>query len=211
MDIAALRQHYEATPFDVATVDADPYVQFRQWYDEVLDAQYFEPYAMVLATVTDDGWPSARNVLLRGLSAAGFDFFTNYTSDKALELEHSARAALVFSWNMVHRQVRVVGAVERTSDADSDAYFASRPRGAQVSAWASDQSSVVPDRDTLVRQHAAIEDRYSGRDIPRPPFWGGYRVVPRVYEFWQGRDDRLHDRVRYTRTGAAWRIERLAP
>ena len=213
MDLSELRSQYEATRFDVADVDPDPYVQFRRWYDAVVDAGYIEPWAMVLATVGPDGWPSARNVLLRGLSAEGFDFYTNYTSDKARDLDDNRRATVVFSWNLVHRQVRVAGLASRVSDAESDAYFASRPRGAQVSAWASDQSEVVADRATLVRQHEEIYERFIDSDVPRPPWWGGYRIVPNLYEFWQGREDRLHDRVRYRRDDqdTHWIIERLAP
>jgi pyridoxamine 5'-phosphate oxidase len=221
VDLSALRAQYERTRFDVADVDRDPYVQFRQWYDAVVDAGYVEPWAMVLATVGPDGWPSARNVLLRGLSPQGFDFYTNYTSDKARDIENNGRATAVFSWNLVHRQVRIVGTVSRVSDEDSDAYFASRPRGAQISAWASDQSEVIADRATLVRQHEEIDERFVDSTVPRPPWWGGYRIVAHVYEFWQGREDRLHDRVRYTRDDEDagsderlqphWRIERLAP
>jgi pyridoxamine 5'-phosphate oxidase len=212
MDLSELRAKYERTRFDIADVDPDPYVQFRRWYDEVVEAGYVEPWAMVLATVGSDGWPSARNVLLRGLSPAGFDFYTNYTSDKARDIEDNGRATVVFSWNLVHRQVRIVGSASRVSDAESDAYFASRPPGAQISAWASDQSEVIADRATLVHQHEEIAERFVDTDVPRPPWWGGYRIAARLYEFWQGREDRLHDRLRYTLDDeGAWRIERLAP
>jgi pyridoxamine 5'-phosphate oxidase len=224
MDLSELRAQYERTRFDIADVDRDPYVQFRQWYDAVVDAGYVEPWAMVLATVGPDGWPSARNVLLRGLSPQGFDFYTNYTSDKARDIENNGRATAVFSWNLVHRQVRVVGIASRVPDEESDAYFAGRPRGAQISAWASDQSEVIADRAALVRQHQEIDERFVDSTVPRPPWWGGYRIVPHIYEFWQGREDRLHDRLRYTRddedaepegsderTTPHWRIDRLAP
>ena len=212
MDLSELRAKYERTRFDIADVDPDPYVQFRRWYDEVVEAGYVEPWAMVLATVGSDGWPSARNVLLRGLSPAGFDFYTNYTSDKARDIEDNGRATVVFSWNLVHRQVRIVGSAARVSDAESDAYFASRPLGAQISAWASDQSEVIADRATLVHQHEEIAERFVDTVVPRPPWWGGYRIAARLYEFWQGREDRLHDRLRYTLDDeGAWRIERLAP
>ncbi|TML08582.1 MAG: pyridoxamine 5'-phosphate oxidase [Actinobacteria bacterium] len=212
MDLSELRAKYERTRFDIADVDPDPYVQFRRWYDEVVEAGYVEPWAMVLATVGSDGWPSARNVLLRGLSPAGFDFYTNYTSDKARDIEDNGRATVVFSWNLVHRQVRIVGSASRVSDAESDAYFASRPPGAQISAWASDQSEVIADRATLVHQHEEIAERFVDTVVPRPPWWGGYRIAARLYEFWQGREDRLHDRLRYTLDDeGAWRIERLAP
>jgi pyridoxamine 5'-phosphate oxidase len=217
MDLQALREQYEQTRFDVADLDPDPYVQFRRWYDAIVAAGYFEPWAMVLATVGPDGWPSARNVLLRGLSPTGFDFYTNYSSDKARDIEDNGRVTAVFSWNLVHRQVRIVGTAARVSAAESDAYFATRPRGAQISAWASDQSEVVADRETLVRYHEEIAERFADTDVPRPPGWGGYRIVPHIYEFWQGREDRLHDRLRYVRESIAddgterWRIERVAP
>ena len=221
MDLSELRAEYERARFDVADVDPDPYVQFRRWYDAVVEAGYIEPWAMVLATVGPDGWPSARNVLLRGLSPDGFDFYTNYTSDKARDIEDNGRATAVFSWNLVHRQVRIVGTASRVSGAESDAYFASRPRGAQISAWASDQSEVLADRATLVRYHDEIDERFVDTDVPRPPWWGGYRIVPHLYEFWQGRENRLHDRLRYTRDDndargeplpkPRWQIDRLAP
>ena len=212
MDLSELRARYERERFDIVDVDRDPYVQFRRWYDAVVDAGYVEPWAMVLATVGPDGWPSARNVLLRGLSPTGFDFYTNYSSDKARDIDDNGRVTVVFSWNLVHRQVRIVGSASRVSDAESDAYFASRPQGAQFSAWASDQSEVIADRATLVHQHEEIAERFVDKVVPRPPWWGGYRIVPRVYEFWQGREDRLHDRLRYTlEDEGPWRIERLAP
>jgi pyridoxamine 5'-phosphate oxidase len=217
VDLADLRAEYEHTRFDVDDLDPDPYVQFRQWYDAVVDAGYFEPWAMVLATVGPDGWPSARNVLLRGLSPTGFDFYTNYGSDKARDIEDNGRVTVVFSWNLVHRQVRLVGTASRLPAAESDAYFATRPRGAQISAWASDQSEVVADRETLVRYHLEIAERFADTAVPRPPGWGGYRIAPHIYEFWQGREDRLHDRLRYVRVSAGddaavrWRIERVAP
>ena len=221
MDLGELRAEYERARFDVADVDADPYVQFRRWYDAVVDAGYVEPWAMVLATVGPDGWPSARNVLLRGLSPDGFDFYTNYTSDKARDIEDNGRVTAVFSWNLVHRQLRIVGTASRVPEADSAAYFASRPRGAQIGAWASDQSEVLADREMLVRYHEEIDERFVDTDVPRPPWWGGYRIVPHIYEFWQGRENRLHDRLRYTRESQhggddkapvfRWRIERLAP
>jgi pyridoxamine 5'-phosphate oxidase len=158
---------------------------------------------------------------LRGLSPDGFDFYTNYTSDKARDIEDNGRATAVFSWNLVHRQVRIVGTASRVPEADSDAYFASRPRGAQIGAWASDQSEVLADREMLERYHEEIAERFAGTDVPRPEWWGGYRIVPHIYEFWQGRENRLHDRLRYSREEQhggddkppvfRWRIERLAP
>ena len=221
MDLSELRAQYERARFDVPDLDRDPYVQFRRWYDPIVSAGYVEPWAMVLATVGPDGWPSARNVLMRGLGPDGFDFYTNYTSDKGRDIEDNGRATAVFSWNLVHRQVRIVGIASRVSEAESDAYFASRPRGAQISAWASDQSEVLADRAMLERYHDEIDERFVDTDVPRPPWWGGYRIVAHIYEFWQGREDRLHDRLRYTRETRdgsdgsppvfRWRIERLAP
>ena len=221
MDLNDLRAEYERTRFDVADLDPDPYVQFRRWYDAVVDAGYVEPWAMVLATVGPDGWPSARNVLLREPNPDGFDFYTNYISDKGRDIEDNGRATAVFSWNLVHRQVRIVGTASRVPEAQSDAYFATRPRGAQIGAWASDQSEVLADREMLVHYHEEIAERFVDTDVPRPPWWGGYRIVPHIYEFWQGRENRLHDRLRYTCENQdagddkpptrRWRIERLAP
>ncbi|HEX7120316.1 MAG TPA: pyridoxamine 5'-phosphate oxidase [Longimicrobiales bacterium] len=209
--LARLRREYEARGLDIADVDADPIVEFDRWYSAVRQAGEVEPSAMVLATVDPDGWPSSRTVLLKSYDERGFVFYTNYTSAKARDLDAIGRAALTFTWSAVRRQVRVVGTAERTSAEESDAYFASRPRGSQISAWASDQSAIVASRAELDAAYAAIEQRFAGREIPRPEHWGGYRVRPLVVELWQGRENRLHDRLRYTRDGAAWRIERMAP
>jgi pyridoxamine 5'-phosphate oxidase len=206
-----LRREYEGRGLDVRDVDPDPIEQFREWFSEVRAAGYYEPNAMVLATVDPDGWPSSRTVLLKGFDRRGFSFFTNYTSAKGRELEASRRAALTFSWAEVRRQVRVLGTVTRVDEAESDAYFATRPRGSQLGAWASNQSEVVASRDVLDRRYAELEHHFAGRVIPRPPHWGGYRVRPLVVELWQGRENRLHDRLRYTLEEPGWRIERVAP
>ena len=167
--------------------------------------------ALVLATADARGRPAARAVMLRGLDARGFVFFTDHRSRKARELARRPRAALVFLWAPLERQVRVEGRVERIGDRESDAYFATRPRGSRIGAWASRQSDVIAGRAVLARMIRQLEARFQGGDVPRPPHWGGYRVRPDVFEFWQGRPDRLHDRLRYRRARGAWRIERLSP
>jgi pyridoxamine 5'-phosphate oxidase len=211
--LARLRREYEGRGLDVSDVDPNPIEQFDRWFAEVRAAGYFEPNAMVVSTVDADGRPRARTVLLKAVDERGFVFYTNYTSAKAVEIDASGFAALTFAWSEVRRQVRVVGPAARVDDAESDAYFATRPRGSQVGAWASDQSMVVASRAELDDRYAELERRFDGRDIPRPPHWGGYRVRPEVVELWQGRENRLHDRLRYTldTAGGAWRIERLAP
>jgi pyridoxamine 5'-phosphate oxidase len=190
---------------------ADPIDQFRLWFEQATAAGVPEPEAMCVATV-QDGYPSARMVLLKSFDRDGFVFFTNYESQKGRELAAHPTAALVWRWYAVKRQVRAAGEVERVGDAESDAYFASRARGSQLSAWASAQSTVVPDRAALDESMAAVSARFSGSaEVPRPPWWGGFRVVPNVVEFWQNRENRLHDRLRYVREPAGWRVERLAP
>jgi pyridoxamine 5'-phosphate oxidase len=211
-ELARLRREYEGRGLDVADVDPDPIEQFDHWFAEVRAAGYFEPNAMVLSTVDERGAPSARTVLLKGVDARGFVFHTNYASAKARELDAARRAALTFAWSEVRRQVRVVGSASRIDEIESDAYFATRPRGSQIGAWASDQSEIIASRAVLDDRYAEIERRFDGREIPRPPNWGGYRVRPDIVELWQGRENRLHDRLRYTlEDTGAWRIVRLAP
>jgi pyridoxamine 5'-phosphate oxidase len=192
-------------------VDPDPVVQFGRWFDDARAADLEEPSAMTLATATADGVPSARMVLLRGVDQRGFVFYTNYESRKAAELGANPRAALVFWWGALHRQVRVEGPVQPTSQEESAAYFRTRPPASRLSAWASPQSRVIPGREVLDQRVAELAARHPDGDVPLPPFWGGYRLVPEVVELWQQRPDRLHDRLRYTRTPGGWRIERLAP
>ena len=193
-----------------AQADPDPLRQFERWMAEALGAELPLPNAMTLATVGASGRPSARVVLLKGVEANGFVFYTNYRSRKARELEACAAACLVFMWSELERQVRIEGGIEKISAQESDAYYATRPLGARLSAWASPQSERVHDRLTLENALSEANRRHGSRP-PRPPHWGGYRVLPQQIEFWQGRADRLHDRLLYTRVPGGWRIERLAP
>jgi pyridoxamine 5'-phosphate oxidase len=190
----------------------DPFGQFAIWLNEALKRDdVLEPNAMTLATVSADCRPSARVVLLRGFDERGLTFYTNYQSRKAGELEEKSDAAAVLYWAPLHRQVRVEGTIARISAEESDAYFASRPRGHQLSAWASSQSRPIADRAALDAALQAVETRFAGSNIYRPPHWGGYRLAPRRFEFWQGRPNRMHDRIVYERDGPVWRIFRLAP
>jgi pyridoxamine 5'-phosphate oxidase len=214
MDVARLRQEYMRAGLSERDAGSDPLRLFATWLEEAVKAGLPLPNAMTLATVSPEGAPDARIVLLKGLEEGGFAFYTNYASRKARQLAARPAACLVFQWSELERQVRVEGAVEKVSAAESDAYFASRPLGARLSAWASEQSAPVASRQVLESSMQAAKERF-GDAPPRPPHWGGYRVTPQRLEFWQGRADRLHDRLLYTRAAAGieagWKIERLAP
>jgi len=210
MNIAELRQEYMRAGLSESLADPDPLRQFELWFQDALKARLPLPNAMTLATVGESGAPSARIVLLKGVEQGGFSFYTNYLSRKGRELGARAAACLVFLWSDLERQVRVDGTVEKLSARDSDEYYASRPLGARLSAWASAQSETVPSRQALEKALDEMRRRH-GDNPPRPPDWGGYRLLPRSIEFWQGRADRLHDRLVYTRKGSSWSVERLAP
>jgi pyridoxamine 5'-phosphate oxidase len=213
--VAALRAHYARAALSEADAHPDPLAQLERWLAEAVRARAHEPNAMTLATATPDGRPAARVVLLKGVDGRGLSFYTNLESRKAAELSANPRAALVFWWPELERQVRVEGRVERVGDAEADAYYASRPLGSRLGAWASPQSRPLADRAALDARLAEAEARFAGagpEGPPRPPFWGGFRVVPDAFEFWQGRPDRLHDRLAYAPDGrGGWAVTRLAP
>jgi pyridoxamine 5'-phosphate oxidase len=211
MDIKALRREYASRSLDESAIAPDPIEQFRTWFDEALRSEILDANAMALATVSPDGAPSARTVLLKDIDDRGLVFFTHYNSPKGHDLAAHPHASLLFYWAPLERQVRVTGTVERVAAGESDAYFASRPRDSQIAAWAAAQSSELPNRAALERRYQELTVKYEGADVPRPPDWGGYRVVPNRVEFWQGRAKRLHDRIVYVKSGTVWERRRLAP
>jgi pyridoxamine 5'-phosphate oxidase len=211
MELSGLRKSYLRSALERTQLEPDPIAQFERWFAEALAAGLEEPSAMALATADADGRPSVRMVLLKGVSQAGFVFYTNYQSRKARELAVNPFAALCFYWEALERQVRVEGEAEKLPEEVSDAYFQSRPRGSQLGAWASPQSQTIASRAELEARLKALEAEYAERPVPRPPFWGGYLLRPTALEFWQGRENRLHDRFRYTQGASGWHLERLAP
>ena len=210
--IADLRQDYTLQGLSETDVNSNPFTQFKEWFDQALNADILEPNAMMVATTTTQGKPSARMVLLKDFDERGFVFYTNYNSQKAQELAENPQAALVFWWAELQRQVRICGWVEKVSDEESDKYFYSRPFSSRLGAWASNQSEVIENREVLEQQLEELQEQYYNKDIPRPPHWGGIRVIPAEIEFWQGRSSRLHDRLIYRKIeNGSWKIERLSP
>jgi pyridoxamine 5'-phosphate oxidase len=211
MDLADLRREYRSRPLLRDDLDADPFQQFDRWFKEALEVEAMDANASTLATVSAEGQPSARTVLLKYFDEAGFVFYTNLESRKAREIEGNDRVALLFYWHELHRQVEIVGRAERISALESAKYFARRPRDSQIGAWVSRQSHPIRSRVLLEQKFKEITAKFAKGEVPLPSFWGGYRVVPAAIEFWQGRERRLHDRFRYARTETGWEAERLAP
>ncbi|WP_411282230.1 pyridoxamine 5'-phosphate oxidase [Gemmatimonas sp.] len=211
MTIADIRTEYRRQSLAEEDVAADPITQFERWFDEAVNAAVVEPNAMCLATATPDAYPSARMVLLKGYDARGFVFYTDYRSRKGQELADNPHASLCFFWGELERQVRINGAVQRVSRAESEAYFQSRPLPSRVGAWTSHQSMVLTDRSVLEQQLADNEARFASGNVPLPEHWGGYRIIPEELEFWQGRESRLHDRIQFRREAGAWVKRRLSP
>ena len=212
LSVANLRQNYTLLGLNETEVDPNPVKQFALWFQQAVDAQLLEPNAMTLATVDANSQPSARIVLLKNFDERGFVFFTNYDSLKGRQLAENPQAALVFWWGELERQVRIEGSVEKVSDSESDSYFYSRPQGSQLGAWASPQSQLIDSREALDHKLGQLQKQYQEQKIPRPSHWGGFRVIPRVIEFWQGRPNRLHDRICYRFIEEnTWSLKRLAP
>ncbi len=210
-DISQIRRDYSLTGLDEAEVDRNPFIQFSRWMEDAIKSGTVDPSAMILATADKNAVPSVRVVLLKAQDEEGFVFFTNYESRKGKDINENPSASLLFFWKELERQIRVSGEVRMISRKDSGEYFHSRPYESQLAAWASAQSSVIPGRDYLMKEYENLKLKYSGAEIPLPPFWGGFKLIPAVFEFWQGRENRLHDRICYQKENGAWRIFRVAP
>ena len=209
--ISGSRIDYSKSELDEKIIDKDPIAEFARWMKEVIDKKFPEPNAMVLSTVSQEGRPSSRILLLRGFDEKGFVFYTNYHSKKGKDIEQNPHASMNFFWHDAEKQVRIEGVLEKLSPAESDAYFRTRPRESQLGAWTSQQSESISNRTELEKKYKETEEKFKGVDVPRPPHWGGYLLKPDVIEFWQGRPSRLHDRIQYTLKNEKWVIERLAP
>lgn len=210
-DISSLRKEYTQATLDIDTVNQSPFLQFDRWFDEAVKSELIEPNAMVLATADLKGELSQRTVLLKAFDEQGFVFYTNYSSRKARQINENNRTSILFPWYGLERQVSIIGSAEKVSLQESMNYFFSRPEGSQLGAWVSQQSSVITSRSILEQKLQELKDKFKKGKIPFPDFWGGYRIIPTSIEFWQGRPNRLHDRIRYTKTDNEWLIERLSP
>ncbi len=206
-----IRRDYKHSELSKTSVNKDPFVQFNNWFNEIVNAKIIDPSAMVLATVAEANMPSARIVLLKEVDVKGFVFFTNYLSRKAKDLETNPNASLLFYWKEMDRQLRIEGIIEKVKTKISEDYFHTRPRESQISAWVSKQSSIVPDRNFLDKKYDELDEEFGNDEIPLPDYWGGYRLIPEYFEFWQGRESRLHDRICYRKEKGNWKIFRLAP
>ena len=206
-----IQNSYSSEPLNEVVANKNPFTQFMKWYDEAVNSGITDVNAMIIATASKTGLPSVRTVLLKGYDEKGFVFYTNYESDKAKDLDANPNASLLFLWKELARQIRISGRVEKTTLEESEAYFRTRPADHQLSAWASAQSSVIPNRAFLEGEFKQVQRQFKGKEIPLPPYWGGYRIIPTEFEYWQGRDSRLHDRICYTLTNNQWIITRKSP
>ncbi len=208
--ISKIRREYNSGSFNEANAEKDPFTQFKTWFDDAMSVNLIEPTAMILSTSSKEGVPSSRVLLLKHFDSRGFVFFSNYESRKGREIEINPNAAMLFFWDRLERQIRIEGTVEKISQEESNEYFQTRPYKSRLGAWASKQSEILPKRFTLIRKVASLMLKYPV-NVPLPPFWGGYRLIPNTFEFWQGRENRLHDRIRYQKSGEDWIISRLYP
>ncbi|MDX1809212.1 MAG: pyridoxamine 5'-phosphate oxidase [Sulfurospirillaceae bacterium] len=211
LDLQHMRREYMKSELDISTVDKNPFVQFERWFSQALNSEISEPNSMILATSGSDNIPNIRAVLLKIFDERGFVFFTNYNSQKAKEISENPNVALEFLWLDLERQVRIIGICEKISQSESISYFAKRSRGSQLGAWISEQSKIINSRQMLLMQIEKMKEKFKNGKIPLPDFWGGYRVIPQKIEFWQGREDRIHDRILYEKKDNTWELKRLAP